>query len=106
MATDTSRLYRKCFCTGNAFLGEMSLDRKCFCTGNAFVQKMLFLQEIPLGRKCHYRGNAFANEMPLDRKCFGAVNVPAQDMDWNCGLVVCNYAVGGNIPSGDMYQVR
>ena len=98
MATDTSRLYRKCFCTGNAFLGKM--------TGNAFVQKMLFIQEIPLGRKCHYRGNAFAYEMPLDRKCFGTVNVPAQEMDWNCGLVVCNYAVGGNIPSGDMYQVR
>ena len=28
-----------------------------------------------------------------------------QELDWYCGLVVCNYAVGGNLPSGDMYQV-
>ena len=29
-----------------------------------------------------------------------------QDLDWNCGLVVCNYAVGGNTPAGKMYKVR
>ena len=28
-----------------------------------------------------------------------------QELDWYCGLVVCNYATGGNLPSGDMYQV-
>ena len=28
-----------------------------------------------------------------------------QELDWYCGLVVCNYATGGNLPSGHMYQV-
>ena len=32
-------------------------------------------------------------------------NAFVQEMDWNCGLVVCNYAVGGNLPFADMYQV-
>ena len=29
-----------------------------------------------------------------------------QDLDWYCGLVVCNYAVGGNTPAGEMYKVK
>ena len=28
-----------------------------------------------------------------------------QELDWYCGLVICNYAVGGNLANDEMYQV-